>query len=290
MSTDFTYEKVAHHNFEKCVAPENISAEAPPIFAFLLFAVLIGIISGVTAWYAGAGILGSIISYVVVGSLIAGVGPILFTLYLNRRSSATRSDPAFRYLGVPENEALDTFPPASVSRAGAVVYPDVLFEKAANLEKKDQRGGVSLEGPEQVFSALCIGKTDVGCDFHEFSYNLKRFIPQVSLSGSFNEAIYTLLQSPDHRQVLCLDIDHIDQEVGMPAAIDELLHLRKVRPNVPVILLSQSFLADEVSHHRSAIADASLRLPVEAKAISAIVTTALVNNSLFQSKNGSSVE
>ena len=69
----------------------------------------------------------------------------------------------------------------------------------------------------------------------------------------------TALTQPDDWSVMIFDLDLFN---NLESSIDELVTFRRRWPEIPVLLVSRSASGDELSGHRRAIGDATLRKPV----------------------------
>lgn len=96
----------------------------------------------------------------------------------------------------------------------------------------------------------------------------------VELSGI--DEVKQRIQAAGHgRSVLVIDIETLGDT---SEAVEQLLEFRRDAPGVPVILCSRTFARHDFSMTRSAIGDASVRLPCDAVSVALALGHAIENN------------
>lgn len=113
------------------------------------------------------------------------------------------------------------------------------------------------------------------------------FEPSLTIEVTDNlHAAVRLLAS--RRSGCSLVIVHFDDFSAQPDTIDLLRRLRARSPNLPVILLSSSFRANDLSQERLAIADVSLVSPIaDSATLSAALSVAVLNNAAWRKRRRS---
>lgn len=81
-----------------------------------------------------------------------------------------------------------------------------------------------------------------------------------------------------------LVIVDLDRCGGIARIASDLMVFRKVRPDIPVILVSADSVVDDFSTERLAIADVTLRAPVSMSRLDLALAEAQVNNQVWQAR------
>ncbi|ATX64539.1 hypothetical protein [Roseinatronobacter bogoriensis] len=112
-----------------------------------------------------------------------------------------------------------------------------------------------------------------------FSMVSKVAVPALSIEsvGSFGAAKRAIIEPESAESLLVLDIDTLG---SVAQSIEELIELRRISPETPVVIGSASFARHDFSMVRSVIADASVRLPCDCVSVALAIESAVGNNKL----------
>lgn len=87
-------------------------------------------------------------------------------------------------------------------------------------------------------------------------------------------AMHMILHSPARECLLIVNIDALDD---VTLTVERMLALRMLLPDVPVVLASETFKKNDFTTERTAITDASLRLPCSEAALAIAIEASVTN-------------
>lgn len=236
----------------------------------MILGVLAGLSAAVLCGLAGFGLPAAFVAYVAVGATVTFAAPMLPLALRALRDPAGPTPPSDcrnggrqAASGTPEGLLIPGLFSRAMRHGGAAANPRPLKPKML-IVGHDRFGG--SRSVDDIFVDMVF--VDTGFD--------------VDTCSSLNAAVCAVIDHPARWQMLCVNLDIVDREIGLVAAVERLRFLRRAVPVMPVMLLSSDFARHDDDPHRAAIADVSLRLPVSEKDLLAGIETALANNLAWQ--------
>lgn len=104
---------------------------------------------------------------------------------------------------------------------------------------------------------------------------------EVATTNALDLAVQAISEAPDRWGLLAVLMDGLEASA---AIVETLLLLRSIKPDLPVILVSEEFKRHDYSTDRMLICDVSLRAPVSQTALQLAVAQSISNNLQFANK------
>lgn len=150
----------------------------------------------------------------------------------------------------------------------------------ADQQHRDLRGMDGLCSPDLYYgsSVLIVDKTQLQGECEQWLAGACLDTRRVSSLTGAGQLI-----DNGQRRVGLVIVD-LDRCGGIARIASDLMVFRKVRPDIPVILVSADSVVDDFSTERLAIADVTLRAPVSMSRLDLALAEAQVNNQVWQAR------
>lgn len=101
---------------------------------------------------------------------------------------------------------------------------------------------------------------------------------EVAATNALDLALHAITDTPDSWGLLAIFMDGLSDADGI---VETLLLLRSIKPDLPIILVSEDFKRNDFGTERMLICDVSLRAPITQETLDLAVAQSISNNRIF---------